>query len=73
MTNRRRGSGPGCIGRREGKRDLPDATLGAAPVFWLMTAAGAVARTLKGIRPPAAALSECPFGVVVIGTQVRGL
>jgi hypothetical protein len=29
----RRGSTRGCIGHREGKRDQPDATLGAEPVF----------------------------------------
>ena len=33
MTSRRRGSARGSIGHREGKRDLPDATLGAEPVF----------------------------------------
>ena len=32
-TSRRRGLGRGCIGRREGKRDLARRNLGAEPVF----------------------------------------
>ena len=32
-TSRRRGSGRGCVGHREGKRDLARRNLGAEPVF----------------------------------------
>jgi hypothetical protein len=33
MMSRRRGSGRGCVGHREGKRDLARRNLGAEPVF----------------------------------------